>query len=291
MKKLLALCLLLTGCTSPQTESWKEEAASAASCPAPVTVEVPVEKIVEVPVEKIVKVPVEKIVEVPVEKIVYVTKTETAQCPSPKPAPSPSPKKPKAPKPKAPSEQPSIKAPKQYNHPLDDSDKMVFMMGTDDYGRYLYGEGAIAPGTYKKFLKYVAYYKEQGTPVSRLMMNSPGGSMREGILIGEYLHENNWTTDSDKHMSCYSSCGIIYMGGVKKRMQSGAQVGFHRPYMPGQADTPAFIKDMYHTYKPYWEYVNGSPLLYDEFMTKYDRDMMLVIMAETARQFINVEVY
>lgn len=289
MKKLLALCLLLTGCANPQPESWKEEVASAASCPAP-TVET-IEKIVEVPVEKIVKVPVEKIVKVPVEKIVYVTKTETNECPAAPAAPSPSPKKPKAPKPKAPNEQPSIKAPKQYNHPLDQSDKMVFMMGTDDYGRYLYGEGSIAPGTYKKFLKYVAYYKKQGTPVNRLMMNSPGGSMREGVLIGTYLRENNWTTDSDKHMSCYSSCGIIYMGGVKKRMQSGAQVGFHRPYNPDQEDTPEFIKEMYSTYKPYWNYVNGSSVLYDEFMTKYDRDMMLIIMAETARQFINVEVY
>ena len=186
---------------------------------------------------------------------------------------------------------PNFLAPEKFQHPLQTSEKLVFMLGEDDQGNYLYSEGAITDGAYDKFLRYVDHYAKNGVKLDRLMMHSPGGMLAEGIKIGQYIRDNNWTTDLDKHMRCYSSCAMIYAAGVNKRMQSGAEVGYHRPYLPGVPDTPELVQQVYLDYQPYWQSVHGDPKLYDDFMKNYGRDDMLVLTAETAPKRMIIEKY
>ena len=186
---------------------------------------------------------------------------------------------------------PNFLAPEKFQHPLQTSEKLVFMLGEDDQGNYLYSEGAITDGAYDKFLRYVDHYAKTGVKLDRLMMHSPGGMLAEGIRIGQYVRDNNWTTDLDKHMRCYSSCAMIYVAGVNKRMQRGAEVGYHRPYLPGVPDTPELVQQVYQDYQPYWHSVHGDPLLYDNFMKNYGRDEMLVLTAETATKYMIIEKY
>ncbi|WP_067522661.1 hypothetical protein [Endozoicomonas ascidiicola] len=186
---------------------------------------------------------------------------------------------------------PNFLAPEKFQHPLQTSDNLVFMLGQDKKGNYLYSEGAITDGAYKKFIRYVAHFAEKGIKLDRLMMHSPGGMLAEGIQIGQFVRENQWTTDLDQHMRCYSSCAMIYAAGVEKRMQTGAEVGFHRPYIPSEPDTPELIEQVYQDYQPYWKYVQGDPALYDDFMKNYGRDDMLVLTTETATKHMKIEKY
>ncbi|EJV9310918.1 hypothetical protein ACH7WW_000897 [Vibrio vulnificus] len=186
---------------------------------------------------------------------------------------------------------PDFYAPEKFGHPLQHSKKLTFMIGEDSKGSYLYGEGPIIEGAYDKFLKYVNHYKKLGINLDRLMLHSPGGVLNEGILIGEYILKNQWNTDADKYMRCYSTCGFIYAAGTNKRIQSGAEVGFHRPYLPNKVDTPEFIEQVYKEYQNYWEAVSGSSALYNKFMREYGRDDMYILNNRNIQKYMIVEKY
>ncbi len=186
---------------------------------------------------------------------------------------------------------PEFYAPTKYKHPLRNTKNLTFMIGEDSEGSYLYGEGPIISGAYEKFLKYVEHYKSLGIHLDRLMLHSPGGVLNEGIKIGEYLLDNNWKTDADKYMRCYSTCGFIYAAGVSKRIQDGAEVGFHRPYIPQVEDTPEFIERVYNEYQGYWRAVGGSPELYNKFMREYGREDMYILNTHNIRRYMHVEKY
>ncbi|WP_114766218.1 hypothetical protein [Vibrio rhodolitus] len=186
---------------------------------------------------------------------------------------------------------PDFYAPEKFGHPLQHSKKLTFMIGEDSKGSYLYGEGPIIEGAYDKFLKYVNHYQKLGINLDRLMLHSPGGVLNEGILIGEYILKNQWNTDADKYMRCYSTCGFIYAAGSQKRIQSGAEVGFHRPYLPNKADTPEFIEQVYKEYQNYWKAVSGSPALYNKFMREYGRHDMYILNNRNIQKYMIVEKY
>ncbi|SON53091.1 hypothetical protein [Vibrio tapetis] len=186
---------------------------------------------------------------------------------------------------------PNISAPKKLEHPLKNATSLTFMLGEDSYGHYLYGEGPIVKGAYSKFLKYVNHFKSNGIHLNRIMLHSPGGLVNEGLQIAYYIHDNNWTTDSDKYMRCYSSCGFIYAAGTTKRIQKGAEVGFHRPFFPSKPDTPEIIQQMYKEYQYFWQYIGGNKELYDIFMKNYGRDDMYILRTDNVNKFMNTETY
>ncbi len=184
-----------------------------------------------------------------------------------------------------------VRAPEQFKHPLQFSNKLNFMLGEDEQGFYLYGEGPITKDAYRKFLAYVKHYKNKNIDLDRLMLHSPGGFVNEGLKIGQYIHNHNWSTDADKYMKCYSSCGFIYAAGVSKKIQKGAEVGFHRPYIPNKPDTDDFIRRVYSDYQPYWNLVEGDMGLYNKFMSDYGREEMYILNSENINKYMKSEVY
>ena len=70
----------------------------------------------------------------------------------------------------------------------------------------------------------------------KVALNSPGGSLADGIEIGRILHEFALVSLIRKSDVCYSACAIAYLGGVfqyvtgvgpQRHMEVGGTLGFH----------------------------------------------------------------
>lgn len=68
-----------------------------------------------------------------------------------------------------------------------------------------------------------------------LMLESPGGSIQEGIAIGRYIYANRITTIAVQGPGCASSCALLFLAGrdtvgekTARIMIKGARLGFHQ---------------------------------------------------------------
>ena len=67
-----------------------------------------------------------------------------------------------------------------------------------------------------------------------LMLDSPGGSIDEGIAIGRYVYAAKLTTVAIQGPGCHSSCAFVFLAGRDSNeqpmriMMKGARVGFHQ---------------------------------------------------------------
>jgi hypothetical protein len=67
-----------------------------------------------------------------------------------------------------------------------------------------------------------------------LMLDSPGGSIDEGIAIGRYVYAAKITTVAIQGPGCHSSCTLVFLAGrdaseqPMRIMMKGARVGFHQ---------------------------------------------------------------
>ena len=71
-------------------------------------------------------------------------------------------------------------------------------------------------------------------------MNSPGGSLLEGIRIGRMLRDNRATVrvPAMKNVICASACTIAMMGGTRRIVDQGADFRLHAPLVFLEADKP-----------------------------------------------------
>ncbi|SHJ03942.1 hypothetical protein SAMN05444000_104232 [Shimia gijangensis] len=53
----------------------------------------------------------------------------------------------------------------------------------------------------------------------RLCLDSPGGSLVEGVRLAELLIETRRGTAIDKGAQCESACALAFMGGASKRRE------------------------------------------------------------------------
>jgi hypothetical protein len=82
--------------------------------------------------------------------------------------------------------------------------------------------GEIRPGL-SNALKEVL----DGTPgVERIVLESPGGSVREGLAVAELVKK--YTLDTAVSTYCVSACTLIFVAGSERVVTSGAELGFHR---------------------------------------------------------------
>jgi hypothetical protein len=73
--------------------------------------------------------------------------------------------------------------------------------------------------------------------VAAVYLNSPGGSLLEGMAIGRLLRERGYETRVGARASdtgeagrgvCYSACPFAFAGGVRRRVDPGSELGVHR---------------------------------------------------------------
>jgi len=110
---------------------------------------------------------------------------------------------------------------------------MVYQVHTGDKDiSTLVLRGQIVPGDLARLQRVSAKI-----PPSRrivLMLDSPGGSMDEGIAIGRYVYAAKITTVAIQGPGCHSACTFVFLAGRDSNeqpmriMMKGARVGFHQ---------------------------------------------------------------
>lgn len=105
---------------------------------------------------------------------------------------------------------------------------LLFRSGDNTHVAYF--QGAIREGDSKRLAEI--YESLPKTAQLEVILNSPGGSVREALKIGDYLDEHEISVLIPKPMRCFSSCVFILAGADYKRVEG--HVGIHRPYF---ADT------------------------------------------------------
>lgn len=113
---------------------------------------------------------------------------------------------------------------------------------------FFYLSGEVKLGDAAKF-KAAWIDKGYDPDLAVVGLNSPGGSVVDGLEIGRFLRDRRATTvildipssstdddfpylmkelDSAKPGECYSSCALIFMGGLERIIPQGSNIGFHQ---------------------------------------------------------------
>lgn len=103
--------------------------------------------------------------------------------------------------------------------------------------------GPIEPGDAEQFK---AFWNENAYDSWHFVvaLDSPGGSLKDGIEIGRFVREVGARTEVQRYSAsvsgrypdelpgaeCYSACALAFMGGVERRIPEGATIGFHQFY-------------------------------------------------------------
>ena len=63
-----------------------------------------------------------------------------------------------------------------------------------------------------------------------LILESPGGLVREAFRIGATLRQHDFATMVVDNGQCYSACGLIWLASERRYMSASSQIGFHAAY-------------------------------------------------------------
>jgi hypothetical protein len=93
--------------------------------------------------------------------------------------------------------------------------------------------GKVMPGDTAAFKAYVA--RLPAKPVTAVYLDSPGGSLEEGMTLGRYFHSAGIRTlVADAGAVCTSACSTAFLGGRDRETGkpwrakgSAARLGFH----------------------------------------------------------------
>lgn len=72
-------------------------------------------------------------------------------------------------------------------------------------------------------------------PIDEIWLESPGGSLEDGLEIGRIIHSRKLATHVVKGMQCVSACNFMFMGGVIRYVDPGAEFTVHM-FSDGEAE-------------------------------------------------------
>nr|WP_309503481.1 hypothetical protein [uncultured Roseovarius sp.] len=104
-------------------------------------------------------------------------------------------------------------------------------------GDVLLATGAIEAGDALRFQEALAREPD----LSRVRLNSPGGSVRDALEIGRSLRAAGLETVMDAQDVCFSACPYMLAAGTARRVHADAQVGVHQHYFGKSTVLPAFL--------------------------------------------------
>jgi len=102
-------------------------------------------------------------------------------------------------------------------------------------------DGTFEPGLANRFQRHVERNHFGGY---RVVLNSNGGNLIEGIKLGKLIREYGFNTeigtvdlsdpyDEPKDGICFSACALAFLGGEVRSIASAEQLGFHQFYTDG----------------------------------------------------------
>ena len=98
--------------------------------------------------------------------------------------------------------------------------------------------GAIAEGDAGRFGDFLEVERDG---VTRVRLNSPGGSVGDALEIGKVIRARGWNTALEAGDICLSACPYLLASGVSRVVDDGAQVGVHQHYFGANTVLPAFL--------------------------------------------------
>ena len=146
--------------------------------------------------------------------------------------------------------------------------------------------GTIAQGDAGRFGDYLEDARDD---VTRVRLNSPGGSVRDALAIGKVIRARGWNTVLDAGDICLSACPYILASGVARGVDDGAQVGVHQHYFGANTVLPAFlaVEDIQHGQGEVMSYLSEmgvDPLLMQHAL-KTPPDEIYVLLLEELTQY------
>lgn len=99
-------------------------------------------------------------------------------------------------------------------------------------------EGAITQGDAVRITKQL---DELATAPTRVILNSPGGSVRDALELGRHLRNVGLNTSMRDGDICYSACPYLLAAGVERDIPDTASVGVHQHYFGESTLLPAFV--------------------------------------------------
>ncbi|MGB3243740.1 MAG: hypothetical protein WBB25_04360 [Sulfitobacter sp.] len=105
-------------------------------------------------------------------------------------------------------------------------------------GRAALLEGSIADGDAERIVKQI----DALTPApERVILNSPGGSVRDALDLGRHLRDAGINTSMRDGDICYSACPYLLAAGTLRDIPDTASVGVHQHYFGENTLLPAFV--------------------------------------------------
>jgi hypothetical protein len=90
---------------------------------------------------------------------------------------------------------------------------------------YVTVEGRIAAGDAARFAAFYDGLRGMRPPV--VLLNSGGGSLLEGVLLGRLFRRVGLWTVLTNGSACHSACALAFLGGVERIIDARAQYGVH----------------------------------------------------------------
>jgi hypothetical protein len=86
-------------------------------------------------------------------------------------------------------------------------------------------KGEIVPGDADKFYEAVNRLER-----ATIILQSPGGLVREALQIGAEIRLRNFSTMVAADSECYSACGLLWVSGARRYMSRSSRIGFHAAF-------------------------------------------------------------
>lgn len=99
-------------------------------------------------------------------------------------------------------------------------------------------EGAIAPGDGARVAARLAAAEP---PIETLLLQSPGGSVEDALLLGRTIRREGIATRVLQGEYCLSACPYVFAGGTERSAEPGAAIGVHQHYFGENTILPAFV--------------------------------------------------
>lgn len=87
--------------------------------------------------------------------------------------------------------------------------------------------GTLDPGSAERF---AAEVEARGEYVETVVLESPGGSVRDALAIGALIRDRGFATRVAAGALCASSCPIVFASGAERIAEPDAAIGVHQVY-------------------------------------------------------------
>ena len=108
-------------------------------------------------------------------------------------------------------------------------------------GGRLMATGTITPGISETFAAEIV---KRGDYVKTVVLNSPGGSVGDALVMGRLIRERRLSTEVAAGKYCASSCPLVFFGGTERRAGDKAAIGVHQIFAASAPDPTAPRDDM-----------------------------------------------